>query len=56
MIVVSDTSPLSELAIVGKLSLLQALYGQIVILEAVASELGRGGHDDPRIAQVLTLS
>jgi uncharacterized protein len=56
VIVVSDTSPLSGLAIVGKLSLLQALYGQIVIPEAVASELRRGGQDDPRIAQVLTLS
>lgn len=56
MIVISDTSPLSGLAIVGELPLLQALYGQIVIPEAVASELRRGGQDDPRIAQVLTLS
>ena len=56
MIVVSDTSPLSGLAIVGKLSLLQALYGQIVIPEAVASELRRGGQDEPRIAQALALS
>ena len=56
MIVVSDTSPLSGLAIVGKLSLLRALYGQIVIPEAVASELRRGGQDEPRIAQVLSLS
>ena len=56
MIVVSDTSPLSGLAIVGKLSLLEALYGQIVIPDAVANELRRGGQDDLRIAQVLALS
>ncbi|MGB7251798.1 MAG: DUF3368 domain-containing protein [Phormidesmis sp.] len=56
MIVVSDTSPLSGLAIVGKLPLLQALYRQIVIPEAVAIELRRGGQDEPRIAQVLALS
>jgi uncharacterized protein len=56
VIVISDTSPLSGLAIIGKLSLLQVLYGQIVIPEAVASELRRGGQDDPRIAQVLKLS
>ena len=56
MIVISDTSPLSGLAIVGQLSLLQVLYGQIVIPEAVASELRRGAQDDSRIAQVLTLS
>jgi predicted nucleic acid-binding protein len=56
VIVISDTSPLSGLAIVGQLSLLQVLYGQIVIPEAVASELRRGGQDDPRIAQALTLS
>ncbi|MGB7084953.1 MAG: DUF3368 domain-containing protein [Phormidesmis sp.] len=56
MIVVSDTSPLSGLAIVGKLPLLQAVYRQIVIPEAVAIELRRGGQDEPRIAQVLALS
>ena len=56
MIVVSDTSPLSALAIVGQLSLLHTLYGQLIIPTAVADELRRGGQDDPRIAQILTLS
>ena len=56
MIVVSDTSSLSGLAIVGQLRLLQALYGQIIIPSAVASELKRGGQEDKRIAQVLALS
>lgn len=55
MIVVSDTSPLSGLAIVGQLALLRTLYGQLVIPPAVASELRRGGQDDPRIAQVIAL-
>lgn len=35
---------------------MQSLYERIVIPEAVASELRRGGQDDPRLAQVLTLS
>lgn len=56
MIVVSDTSPLSGLAIVGRLSLLKVLYGQVVIPPAVAAELRRGGQDDPRISQVLTVA
>ncbi|MGB3786766.1 MAG: hypothetical protein WA949_02060 [Phormidesmis sp.] len=56
MIVINDTSPLSGLAIVGHLSLLNALYGQLVIPPAVADELRRGGQEDYRIAQVLTLS
>lgn len=55
MIVVSDTSPLSGLAIVGQLELLHVLYGQLVIPPAVASELRRGSQDDERIAQVLAL-
>ena len=55
VIVVSDTSPLSGLAIAGYLSLLQQLYGQVIIPVAVASELRRGGQDDPRITEVLAL-
>lgn len=55
MIVVSDTSPLSGLAIAGYLSLLQQLYGQVIIPVAVADELKRGGQDDPRIAAALAL-
>jgi predicted nucleic acid-binding protein len=53
VIVVSDTSPLSGLAIAGYLSLLQQLYGQVVIPVAVADELKRGGQDDPRITAAL---
>lgn len=56
MIVVSDTSSLSSLAIVGQLPVLRALCTQLIIPPAVAAELKRGGQDDSRIAQVLALS
>ena len=55
MIVVSDTSSLSALAIVGYLWLLQRLYGSVLIPPAVADELRRGGEDDGRITVVLSL-
>ncbi|WP_347179530.1 DUF3368 domain-containing protein [Roseofilum halophilum] len=55
MIVVSDTSPLSGLAIAGYLGLLEQLYGQVLIPSGVWYELQRGGEDDPRITDVLGL-
>jgi uncharacterized protein len=55
VIVVSDTSPLSGLAIAGHLFLLQQMYGQVMIPIAVAAELRRGGQDDPRINEALGL-
>ena len=39
MIVVSNTSPLINLAVIGKLDLLHQLYGRIVILEHGLREL-----------------
>jgi predicted nucleic acid-binding protein len=39
MIVVSDTSPLSNLAIVNHLWLLQEIYGLVIISEIVSNEL-----------------
>jgi hypothetical protein len=39
MIVVSDTSPILSLALIGRLELLHELYGTLVIPEAVRSEL-----------------
>jgi predicted nucleic acid-binding protein len=39
MIVVSDTSPLSNLFTIGRLDLLQLLYGKIIIPGAVMNEL-----------------
>jgi predicted nucleic acid-binding protein len=48
MLVVSNTSPLSNLAIVGRLDLLQSRYGRIVIPQAVAEELSRLSHSEGR--------
>jgi uncharacterized protein len=45
VIVVSDTSPIANLAAIGRLALLQSLYGRIVIPEAVYSEIIAGGED-----------
>jgi hypothetical protein len=55
MIIVSDTSPLSGLAIANQLALLQKIYETVLIPGAVADELQRGRADDPRIQQVLSL-
>ena len=40
MIVVSDTSPLNYLARIQRLDLLPAVFGSVVIPQAVAAELG----------------
>jgi hypothetical protein len=56
VIVVSDTSALSSLAIVGYLALLQQLYSRVMIPPAVADELVRGRKDDERIGLVLSTS
>lgn len=39
MIVVSDTSPLSNLFVINRLDLLQKLYNRIIIPSAVMNEL-----------------
>jgi len=54
VIIVSDTSPLNGLAIVGYLSLPQQLYTEVLIPPAVAAELIRGSQGDPRIISVLS--
>ena len=55
MIVVSDTSPLSNLAIVDRLFLLQDIYQTVVIPQAVAQELKNARTVDRRIEAVLSL-
>ncbi|MGC9503819.1 DUF3368 domain-containing protein [Baaleninema sp.] len=55
VIVVSDTSVLSGLAIAEYLSLLQQLYGRVFVPPAVMDELRRGSEDDSRITAVLFL-
>ena len=54
MIVVSDTSPVLNLAAVGRLDLLRQLYEELVIPPAVATELRRNGADH-RSAKWLVL-
>lgn len=44
MIVVSDTTPLSELAKVGQLDLLRDIFGQVIIRQEVYTEVTTGTH------------
>jgi uncharacterized protein len=39
MIIISDTSPISNLLLIGHLPLLKALYGQLIIPDAVFQEI-----------------
>ena len=39
MIIISDTSPIINLAVIGQLDLLQKLYGRVVIPQAVYEEI-----------------
>lgn len=55
MIVVGDTSPLSNLALVDGLFLLKEIYQEVIIPQAVAEELSNAGDEDKRIAAVLLL-
>ncbi|BAY44256.1 hypothetical protein SAMD00079811_18520 [Scytonema sp. HK-05] len=56
MIVVSDTSPITNLAAIGQLDLLQQLYGSIVIPLAVYNEMVAVGKVVPGAVEVQTLS
>ncbi|HYW20925.1 MAG TPA: DUF3368 domain-containing protein [Nodularia sp. (in: cyanobacteria)] len=44
MIVVSDTTPLSELSKIGQLDLLYAVFGRVIIPQEVYQELTTGNH------------
>lgn len=52
MIVVSDTSPILNLARVRRLDLLPALYGQVLIPPAVHNELTRAKNVEPRVIEL----
>lgn len=54
MIVVSDTTPISELTKVGYLDLLPELFGEIVIPQGVYDELTTGQHLAVKIVQDLS--
>jgi uncharacterized protein len=55
MIIISDTSALSNLAIVGYLSLLQQIYNKVIIPQGVAEELRNASDEENLIAGVLSL-
>ncbi len=55
MIVVSDTSAISNLAAIGRLELLQQLYGIILIPPAVCQEILDSGETDPATLAIQTL-
>jgi predicted nucleic acid-binding protein len=52
MIVVSNTSPLTNLAAIGQFELLESLFGEVYIPLAVMSELSFGGRSWPGVAEV----
>ena len=56
MIVVSDTSPISNLAAIGQLELLQQLYSSVIIPTAVYQELLNSGETDPAVLAIQTVN
>lgn len=56
MLVVSDTSPVLNLAAIGRLDFLERLYGKIIIPEAVFTELAATGAEAPQCAAATTSS
>ena len=52
MIVVSNTSPIINLACVSQLDLLRQLYGQIIIPQAVFTEIAIAGAGEPGAKEV----
>ena len=55
MIVVSNTSPIINLAAVGQLDLLRQLYGKVIIPQAVYHEITVIGAGQPGAMEVQTL-
>ena len=45
MIIVSNTSPITNLAAIERLDLLEKLYGHVLVPEAVMAEMGASGAD-----------
>jgi predicted nucleic acid-binding protein len=54
MIIVSDTTPISELAKVNYLNLLPKLFGRVVIPQGVYDELTTGWHPAAKLVQKLS--
>jgi predicted nucleic acid-binding protein len=55
MIIISNTSPISNLAAIGQLTLLQQLYGNIIIPPVVYQEILACGSTDPGTLALQTL-
>jgi hypothetical protein len=55
VIIVSDTSPITNLAAIARLDLLQQLYEKVIIPAAVYRELTSAGEDIPGCREVQTL-
>ncbi|NES71967.1 MAG: DUF3368 domain-containing protein [Okeania sp. SIO2D1] len=55
MIVVSDTSPITNLSAVGALELLHQLYDRVIIPQAVYDEMASLGYQVPGTVEVQTL-
>lgn len=56
MIIISDTSPLINLAAVGQLDLLRQLYDRVIIPQAIYDEIVVAGVGQPGAAEVKTAS
>lgn len=56
MIVISDTSVISNLAAIGQLDLLRKLYGKIIIPEAVYNEMAGLSYVVPGAVEVQTVN
>ena len=56
MIVVSDTSPITSLAGIGRLDLLQQLYSRVIIPQTVYNEMVRVGKAVPGAFEVQTFA
>jgi len=56
MIVVSNTSPISNLAAIGQLGLLQQLYSNVIIPLAVYQEILETGNTDPATLAIQNLN
>jgi len=55
MIIVSNTSPITNLAAIGQIELLQKIYKTIFIPQAVYDEMANLGYDVPGTKEVQTL-
>ncbi len=55
MIIVSDTSPISNLAAIGQLELLQKLYGNVIIPTAVYQEILHSSDTDPAVLAIKSV-